>query len=54
VVDAGDERRQFLAPVVVVREQIRLAPGGQQEGFDSSSERCKLPCWRKGMIDNAQ
>lgn len=31
VVDAVDERREFLAPVVVGREQIRLMMAGRNE-----------------------
>jgi hypothetical protein len=43
VVDAVDQRRQLLAPVVVGREQIRLMPGGghQVEQHDADAERLR-------------
>jgi hypothetical protein len=41
VVDAVDQRRQFLALVVVGREQVRLMPAGgnQVEQHDADAER---------------
>src|SRR5712671_5935932 len=40
VVDAVDQRRQFLAPVIVGREKVRLVPAGgnQVEQDDADAE----------------
>ena len=42
VVDAIDERREFLAPVVVGREQIRLVMAGRNEIKQHDTDRQRL------------